>query len=131
MVDQGTVQKIVNELIQSKPEELDEVERELLQENRNCNQRIMQFSTQIQDIEERITALRSDKTKLEGVAEYTLNKAVDHRYKTAYLPKEQEKADAAMKSKGNGRPQIVPAISPVQERVTEEAKAETEAVKEN
>lgn len=120
MMDQNTAQKIIQELLQSTPDERSPEENVLLQENGNSNQKIMQITSQIQGMEERIKTLRDDKLRLEGIAEYTMNKAVEHRYKTKYEPLEKEKAKAATKS---GKPELVPTINPTQERVAEEAKA--------
>jgi len=77
---QHIANKVLNELVNSEPHELDELEKKLLGENSGFSQRISNLDSQIKHHQNQIEQLTVAKHKLEGKAEYVMTMAVEHRW---------------------------------------------------
>lgn len=114
-IDQRMQQKIGAELLSTPPEELDQKEVEFLQERAGYVQRMTNSDSRIQTMEKQIEELQKERSRLEGVADYLLNKAIDYRYekmtkgdtklgdtKRVEVSSEPEKKEAAQETAADG-----------------------------
>jgi hypothetical protein len=80
-MDQRQFQKVVNDLMSSQEDELDQFERESLTERAKLGQAISNLDSQIKNLEIRLDNARSDRMRSEGASDYVLQKVAFHRYK--------------------------------------------------
>lgn len=99
-LDQNRANKIANELLTSQVNELDEHEREAMQERAQFQQQISNIDTQIRNLQERAEALKTDRARIEGASDYVWQKLIQYRHKKQT---EDNAQPSASKSGGNGK----------------------------
>ena len=72
-------QKIINDLTTSEAKDLDSQERSLLSEHQGFVENMSRIDSQVRSLQDKIEDMSKHRTRMEGIAEYVFNKAIQYR----------------------------------------------------
>lgn len=102
-LDQNKAQKLANELMTSQPNELDDFEKESMQERAQFSQQMSNIDTQLKQLEERRESLKTDRSRIEGASDYVWQKLLVYRHKKQH---ETQEVSPKGDSKSDGKPGV-------------------------